>query len=140
MDSPQQFLKDVVEADESYVKGFSIDLLLGNFRITEFAGIPQPIAEIISAPVLIPFIKNINDNALPISKRIKEVIDNPPECIDDKDLYEGVQYISKVEAPYAYYLIKNTFLDDHVKIPPGTKEYMEKLSRIPLCEDSYYSL
>ena len=128
-DTPQQFLKDVVDADHAYLKGFNTDLLIGNFRITEFIGMPQQVAEVIAGPILSTLIDNAKDNIAPKVIQIKEVIDNPPKCIENIDVYRGIQYFSKVEGPWAAELTKNTFLKEHVTIPEGTEEFMEKLSK-----------
>jgi hypothetical protein len=133
MDTPQKFLKDVVDADAAYGDGFSTDLLVGNFRL-ELFGLSEEAAKAISAPAIDPLVHIMNRNAQPLVNGVKEVIDYPPKCIDDLDLYQSVQYFAKVEGPYARDFIKNTLLKDSVEIPAGTDEFMEQLGRIPLCD------
>jgi len=132
-DTPEQFLKDVVDADHTYLKGFNTDLLIGNFRITEFIGMPQHMAEVVAGPVLKSMIENAKDYAAPRVIEIKKIIDNPPKCINDQDVYQAIQYFSKVEGPWAKRLLQDTFVKEYVTIPVGTAEFMENLSRIPLC-------
>lgn len=138
MDSPQQFLKDVIAADEQYALSMDTDLLIGNTRISEYMHFSEDLAEKIIHPFVSTFLSDVKRAIPPISRNIDEIIDNPPECIKDRDVYQGVQYAASVEGPYTLQLIRRTFLKDEVQIPPGTEEFMKKISEIPLCEDAYF--
>lgn len=135
MDSPQEFLKDIVDGDELYFKGIDYTTLIGNFRVTEFVGMPQDIAKILMKPIVEPILNIAKENSDKYVPRLKEIIDNPPACIEDRVLYEGVQYFTLSEGQFALNLIDGTFLKDYVRIPPGTKEYMDRLRSIPLCNE-----
>jgi hypothetical protein len=134
MDSPQEFLKDVVDGDELYLKGIDYDTLIGNFRVTEFVGMPRDVAKFLMAPIVEPMLGTARKNADNYVPKIKSVIDHPPQCIDDNMTYQGIQYFTTSEGPFALNLIHNTFLKDQVRVPPGTEEYMHKLKDIPFCE------
>lgn len=136
MDSPQEFLKDIVDGDDLYFKGIDYTTLIGNFRVTEFLGIPQDVAKVLMKPIVEPILQIARRNADQYVPQLKELIDNPPDCIDDNVLYEGMQYFTKSEGTFAVNLIEGTFLKDYVKIPPRTSEFMDKLSRIPKCHES----
>ena|ERR1700680_2730921 len=132
MDTPQEFVKDVLDADRDYANGIDINTLVGNFRV-ELLGMTRDSARSIGKPIVQPFLDIARDKLNGVVTEIKKIIDNPPQCIDDETVYQGVQYISVVEAPYAEALIDNTFLDNEVEIPRGTDEFLHKLSRIPKC-------
>lgn len=132
-DSPQQYLKDIISADEAYLTNFNTDLLIGNFRITDFLGIPQNLAELIAGPILHIMIDNAKDNGVPEAKQLTEIINNPPKCIEDQDVYNGLQYFTTVEGPWSIDFLNDTFVGQYIKIPPGTREYFQQMSRIPRC-------
>jgi hypothetical protein len=136
MDSPQEFVKDIIDGDDLYFKGIDYTTLIGNFRVTEFLGIPQDVAKILMQPIVEPLLDIARENADNYVPKLKKLIDNPPKCIDDNVLYQGMQYFTRSEGDFAVNLIEGTFLKDYVKIPPGTREYMEKLRNIPLCNEA----
>jgi hypothetical protein len=135
MDSPQEFLKDVVDGDKLYFEGIDYTTLIGNFRVTEFAGMPQDLAKFLMAPIVENIFDIARKNADNYVPRLKKMIDNPPDCIDDEVLYQGMQYFTRTEGPYTIGLIKQTFLKDYVTIPEGTEEFMNKLANIPKCKN-----
>jgi len=133
-DSPQQFVQDVLEADELYAAGLNNDLLLGLFRL-ELVGLPEKTLHQIVDPAFNIFREKFVGDLKNLIDKTREVINNPPECIESEDLYQAVQYISTVEGPYAKDFIQSTTLKDSVVIPSGTDEFMIKLSKIPRCDN-----
>jgi hypothetical protein len=131
-DTPEQFVIDVLRADGEYAHNLSVDTFLGNFRV-ETLGFTKESLRPIAKAVLDVFVPPALDKMDSQIEVIEKIVKHPPECIDDEDTYQGVQYIATVEAPYAQALVDSTFLKDEVTIPPGTDEFLLKLSKIPRC-------
>jgi hypothetical protein len=135
MDTPQQFLKDVVDGDELYARGMDYDTFIGNFRVTEFVGMSRDTARFLMKPIVEQIFTNIHRNSDKYFPQVKEVIDNPPPCIQENEVYQAIQYFAKSEGPFAVNLIRNTMLNDTTTIPEGIEDYMRFLSNIPKCKD-----
>ena len=138
MDTPQQFVKDVVRADQHYAENFNTEFLMANFRFGDFLGvalhIPEEIVTDVSDKMFQPtVIRGSKKNAKIFADSMIEMIDHPPKCIDSYDMYQLMQYIAKVEAPWAAKFIHDTHVGKYIEVPTGVNEYMQKLANIPPC-------
>lgn len=125
VDTPQKFIKSVMDTDDEFVQGVDTSTMLS------VGLIPNPLN--IFDPIFNPIIDKLKRNMHEIFTEAKEIVDNPPECIDKDDVYVIKNYVMNSEIPFVKSAIARTAMKRYVHVPDGVDELRLKLAAIPCC-------
>lgn len=136
MDTPEDFIKDDIRMHTTYYNTVPLDDLIAIIHPEKF-GIHHEVAKQVAGPFFEVLRTKLHNMFLEYGPQVEEIVDNPPECIEDKLLYQAVQYTTRADVPYVIRGINNApkslIQRFNIVIPEGTIEKNEQLKNIPLC-------
>jgi hypothetical protein len=130
------FLKDDIEADDWYFSHIPLEDIIGILRL-ETTGIPSEAWKVLLQPAYIHLQDKTRKMFDDYKPQVLDIVDNPPECINDELLYQAMQYHTRAGGQYlmqVFDLIPDSLRERfNLRYPTDFSQKLEELKNIPRC-------